>query len=454
MTTLLDKTIKAYIWIALAIYIILFVFWNNLFSYYNLLNITVFASYAFLLYICSIRPDDYFTKKRLTLTTFFYLLFFVSQYLSMSDFYTGNTMMFSEMDAKAYLKHSTHLANIPFSQYITYLKSIGWGYDDWGAPITLSFLLTIVPSKLFINFCFIIMGTIGAGSLFDIGKSIMQVKYAYIGSLSYSLASYTIFFYSSFLKEAILVFIVIESVWFLYKYFSGNSFHNLIVGLSISILLFFFRPPIAVFLWLAVVSYFIMQRGNNTNNAIALLVIFIIFSIAYSLIVENVNRYTSGGDITRTENYTKGNQFTLLVSAFGSLIGPFPEMLSLGGGKLSYKALFGAGLLFKYMLFFPYWKGFMYCIRSRNVIVYPMFVFTILEMSGLALVADGLELRKAIPHIPLFMLAAFWYMSEYDKDMDEEIYRSPYYVRTRRLFNLCLFFILFTTIVWNTIRLS
>ena len=454
MNTFLNKTIKAYLGIALAIYFFLFVFWNNLFSYYNMLNLVVFASYAFLLYVCSYRPDEYFTKSRLSLTVFVYLLFFVIQYLSLSDYYTGNTMMFSEMDAKAYLRHSSHLANIPLSKYLVYLKSIGWGYDDWGAPVVQSFLLTLVPSKLFVNFCYIVIGTIGACALFDIGRSIMQVKYAYIASLSYSVASYSLFFCSSFLKEAILVFIVIESFWFLYKYFSGEGFYHLFIGLSISLLLFFFRPPIAVFIWIAVGAYFIMQRGNNANSAIALLVIFVIFSVAYSLVIENVNRYTSGGDITRTEGYVKGTRFTLLVSALGSLIGPFPEMFSLGGGNLSYKALFGAGLLFKYLLLFPFWKGFMYCIRARHAIAYPLFVFAILEMSGLALVADGLELRKALPHIPIYILAAFWWMSEYDEDVDELIYQTRYYVWSRRIFNLCVIFILFTTIVWNTARLS
>lgn len=77
MNTFLNKTIKAYLGIALAIYFFLFVFWNNLFSYYNMLNLVVFASYAFLLYVCSYRPDEYFTKSRLSLTVFVYLLFFV-----------------------------------------------------------------------------------------------------------------------------------------------------------------------------------------------------------------------------------------------------------------------------------------------------------------------------------------------------------------------------------------
>lgn len=96
----------------------------------------------------------------------------------------------------------------------------------------------------------------------------------------------------------------------------------------------------------------------------------------------------------------------------------------------------------------------MYCIRARHAIAYPLFVFAILEMSGLALVADGLELRKALPHIPIYILAAFWWMSEYDEDVDELIYQTRYYVWSRRIFNLCVIFILFTTIVWNTARLS
>ena len=86
--------------------------------------------------------------------------------------------------------------------------------------------------------------------------------------------------------------------------------------------------------------------------------------------------------------------------------------------------------------------------------MFPLFTFVFLEMLGLSVALDGLELRKALPHIPFFIIAAFWFMFKYDDNVDNEVLNSPYYIKTNRMLNGCIFFVVVAALIWNTIRLT
>lgn len=453
MTFLLNKTTRVYILLGVTLYAILFIYWENSISWYNMLNVFSFAAYAFLLWMSANRDVAFYTSKRLGLTVFVSSLVFVGLYLMMSDYYTGNTFLFSEIDAKAYEKMCLRLLKIPIGEWVPYLQTTKWNYDDWGAPFFITLILKIVPNKLFLNFCFVLLNTLSAIMLFGIGKIIMQTRYAYISSLSYATASYMIFFMGSFLKEQLFVFNAIASMYMLYKYwFSKNIFFLMLGGLT-SLLLLLFRVPVALFMWAAYASLLILGSKDKIKLAFFIIIGFVVSFLAYSSAQYSADLYVKGGEVTETYYFQHYNLFQKIVLYMGALIGPFPQMLQIGD-MLSAKSIYGAGTLFKLLLFFPFWKGFIYCIREKKKDLYPLFTFVILEMVGLMLVLDGLELRKAIPHVPFFILASFWFMSEYDEDADDEIQSTPYYIWSNREYNVCIIATIIIAIVWNVIRVN
>ena len=86
----------------------------------------------------------------------------------------------------------------------------------------------------------------------------------------------------------------------------------------------------------------------------------------------------------------------------------------------------------------------------------PLFVFTFLEMLALSIMNDGLELRKAMPHISTFYMAAFWFISDYDERAEKEqsvqaLYPLPKAKPEFVLFGTALF-VVFATFVWDTMR--
>lgn len=417
---LLNKIVKSYIFIGIVLYAAIFIYWNNSISYFNLLNVFTFFSYAFLLWRSMNMPDEYFTSKKIGTIVFIYSSFFVGMYLYMSDYYVGNTFLFSEVDARKYEKMVNGLLQLPLDEWIPFISRHGWGYDDFGAPVYMAAIYSIVPHKFFLNLSYILLNTLIAMMLYGIGRVFMRNRYAFMSAMSFSIASYMLFYMGSFLKEELFVFIVVASLYFLYKYWRSQNMIYLAGGVLVSISLGLFRVPVALFMLAAYASLLLMGSRDKIKLCFFIIVCCTALAFAYGAAQYSANLYIKGGDVFGTYYFLHYNTFQKIVLGLGALIGPFPQLLQIGDA-LSEKSFYGSGLLFKLLLFYPFWKGLAYCIKGKRIELYPIFTFTVLEMISLILVLDGLELRKAIPHVPFFILAAFWYLNEIDvMDYHEE----------------------------------
>ena len=448
---LISKITRSYFVMGLILYPIILFYWLDSFNYYNLLNIASWLTYAYLLWSCVNKDESYFTPRRLTLTVLVYTSIFVMLYLQMSFYYTGNIFLFSELDARVYYALASRMKDMGFVDAINYVSQ-RWKYDDWGAPMTLAFLMKIVPYKAFVNFVYIMMNCICVLCLFDIGQKIgMTRKYSYMGALTYGIASYGIFFMGSFLKEDILLFLVIISFFLLYQYKSKQNLLYLAGGGFSSLLIIFFRVPVALFVWVAYATLLLFDGRSHVKKALFFFLFFVVGIMGAGLVLYSSSRYANSGNVTQSYSYVTTTLFQKLTSTAGALIGPFPTLFQISTVKFTSKPMFGAGLLFKFLLFFPFWKGLVYCLKSRAVEIYPLFLFVVIEMAGLCIVFDGLELRKAIPHLAFFILAAFWYMDRFDKDTDEGIRATPYYYWTYMGMRISIIAVFVLTLTWNVL---
>ena len=446
--TMLSKIIRAYFFVGIASYLLISLYWLHSVNFYNVLNMATFLSYAYLLWICVNKVDDYFSNRRLWLTVFVYSLIFVSFYLLLSYYYTDNTFLFSNNDARKYELHSFRMKDMGFMEAIEYISDV-WRYDDWGAPMSMAFILKIIPSKLFLNFCYVLMNSISALMLFDIGKMLgMTKKYAYMAALSYSIASYSLFMMGTFLKEETFILLIVMSIWCLYRYRESSKLWYLIMGGVVSVFIIFFRVPAALFVWLAYTSLLLLGDGSHVKKGL-----FVILGIIVSVLVVgmwhySVSRYANEGNITSIRTYTSTSLFQKMTGYVSILIGPFPTLYHLTGAALKYKSLNGAGILFKFLLFLPFWKGLILCIRTKAAALFPIYVYTIANMLGLMVVLR-IDFRFAMTNMPFFMLAAFWYLDRYDTDADETVRATPYYYWTNIELQFCLCIVFVVTLAWN-----
>lgn len=324
---LLNRIIRDYLTIGVILYLIIFFYWLDSFNYYNILNVVALLSYAYLLWACVNKAEDYFTNSRLWLTVFIYSLVMVGLYLQMSYFYKGDTFLFSELDAKIYARSSNRLKDLSFSDSLTYLSN--WTYDDWGAPVCMAFFLKIIPLKLFVNFCYIVLNSLGAICLYSIGKSLrMTRKYAYLAAMSYAIASYSLFYMGSFLKEELLCFLVITSFYFLYRYRCSHNLMFLAVGGLLSVLLIFFRVPIALFVWISYSSILLLGDKSHIKRTLFLFLFAIVAIFSIGLVLYSSTRYANSGDVASSYQYVNTTLFQKIVSSVGALVGSFPDFIS------------------------------------------------------------------------------------------------------------------------------
>lgn len=449
-TTMLSKMIRAYLFIGLTAYLIIFLYWLNSINLYNILNMVTFLSYAYLLWMCVNKEEDYFTNRRLGITVCVYSLIFVSLYLLLSYYYTDNTFLFSYRDARVYEQLSFQMKDMSLPEAFNYISDV-WRYDDWGAPISMAIILKIVPSKLFVNFCYILMNTIIALLMCDMGKMLgISRKYSYIAALAFSIASYSLFIMGSFLKEETFELLIILSIWGLYKYKISSKIEYLILGGAVSILIIFFRVPVALFIWLSYAALLLLGDGSHIKKALFVILGIIVSVLVVGLWQYSANRYANEGDITSSVKYIQTSLFQKIVGYISISVGPFPTMYHLTGTTLRYSAMIGAGLLFKFLLFLPFWKGVVYSVRTKARLLYPMYVFTILNMVGLMVVLR-IDFRFALTSMPFFFLASFWFMNQYDTDVDESVMVTPYYYWTNMELKVCLCVVFVVTLAWNVL---
>lgn len=459
MHSLLKTTMHMYIWIGVLLFAVLIPCCDGSIHYYNLINVLLFMSYAIVMWSAIGREEYYYTHGRLASTVFIYSFISVCLCLQMSYYYTGDTYYWDLTDPWAYITMDTKFVenDVSFFEQPEWLaRERGWGPSDWGACMTQTLFLKLIPSRYFLFFIETVVGSIGAVIMFDFCKIIMRKDYAYMTALSYSISSFSIYYYASFRKEIFMVLIVIASFWSFYKYLSSrNKIYLWLCGI-ISAFMFFFRPAVLGLMIMGIGSYYIGKRINKKNAPYIILILVMAIGLSISVIISKLSSFSD--DLAKNENYIDTTPFGILVSTIGVLIGPFPQMLQLGQVNMSQLPLYGPGLLLKYILFLAFWNGFIISLKKQESIVFPLFFFSILEMIALAIMNDGLELRKAMPHICTFYIAAFWFISKYDERVIEEGFMPGLYplkkVKPEMMFFGLSALVFFSTIVWNTMRIK
>lgn len=409
----------------------------------SLVNLFTVLFYGIILFYTSQKEDSYYTNRNLFFTVFSISIFFLIILYSLSWFYNQDIMVFCYSDASYYLSTVEKMHQEDFFHSLRHIAR--WPSEDWGAPVSMLLFYNMIPSKAFINFFYIILGSISSVSLFQIGRRIMSLKHAYISSLIFSISSYWIFYHSSCLKESVMVFIVIESFYFFYKYLDDKKLYNIIIAIITSLLLIFFRPAIIVFLWGGCSIYLMLNSNNKLIWITSLFLVSFTLYFSASYIKDIFDHYTHEGDVETISTYIGATQFNIWTNRVASLIGPFPNLVA-NTDDISYKHIYGPGLLLKYMLFVPFWYAIYYSIKHKFWYILPIAFFAIFEMFSLYYINNGLVVRKALPHMPFFTIVALWMISLCD---DNETFINHRFLTVSKI---SWIIVLISTFIWNVFK--
>jgi hypothetical protein len=432
-----------YLIISIFLYIILF---NNSSDEFNF--IVPLAIFTTIIYSITLHLSYQIQKSRtiLAIEVFIYSAIFIFLYNSISYTYRGNFFLFSESDAVFYETQVLKLIDMPFSEAIAYYLTY-MSLDDLGMILILLPLYYINDSNLLLNLFYLFVNILIALNIFSLSQNFMSKKYAFLVSISYTLSSFSLFFHSSGLKESFMVLLIILSYNFYYKFLKNKNFLYLLLSLMFISSLLFFRPAISAMIIISLgLGSILQKKASFTIKIISSLIIIFLIAIA-DILIAIVNHYMVGGFDTliysrESEGMIIGSlSFTYAVNILAQLIGPLPTLISENKVMLTF---FAPGLIYRILLSFPFWLGVLYIYKTKNDKLYPLVFFVIMEMSALALLLEGLEFRKALPHIGIVFIIAFWFMDKYDNRL---------IIVKRKVFRIFFFFSIFILgvliFLWN-----
>ena len=385
-----------------------------------------------------------YSERTLFYTVLIYTFFLGIFFMLISEYYDGDNFLFSKQDAMYYFTLSSKAAGMGVFKGIKSIMA-NYTFEDWGALVFDTVVLYLIPSKLFLNAIYCLLGAIASVLLFRIGKVFMPKVYAFMAALAYSTSSYMVFFNCSFLKESLFVFVVICALYYQYHAIVLGSGRSLF-GVAIFIgLVFFFRPAVA---GLIAMSIFIYYGITLKGKAISLF----LYAAALGALLASLktmqdmfDNNTSGGNmdavIADTSNQAYSGGFNYFVSFFGAFLGPFPTLLPKISGPSPLEYL-GAGLTYKLFLVFPFWYGVYVVLKNWVIELFPLILFIVLEMLLTAAVCASLELRKVLLHVPFMYILTFY-----------GIYKgfSPH--QTNRITTLiCYSFAIGVILLWNVFK--
>ena len=438
---------RAYLLATIFLYLIFSVNITGDFLYINIFAIFSFVVYFLMLTTNTTTPIK--SQHNRVMVIFIYTLLALFMQNFISYFYNDNYFMFSTTDAMLYHTKAIRMVSMPSlaSAIDDYLQSME--SDDLGMVLVLYPLYHLVESNLILNFVYLIANIISALSIFNISKKFMTIRYAFVATLAYSLSSFVLFFDATGLKESFMVMLTILAFDFYYRFIESKKIIYLLLMLLSLEAIMFFRPAISVLILAGMgISAFFSDDIKRYIKVTILLLFLAVLVLFGGAIMAEVDDYTAGGidgliyARTIQGSIIGGLPFTYAVNILSQSIGPLPTIIS---SKKVLTMFYTSGLIYRVLLSAPFWFGVIYIFKRRVYKLYPLVLFTIFEMSALAFLMDGLELRKAMPHIPMVFIIAFWFLDRYDIGA---IKISKDY-RFKRFFALLMFILVILILYWN-----
>lgn len=396
------------------------ILYTRAFDYMTLGTVIAFISQICLMIFFANHEEMTSSPKVLFLTVFVYSLALGGIFMSISDYFAGDTFMLSKGDAMAYYKESMKVSQMGYIEGAKHLMS-HHDYDDWGSYFFDSFMMSLIRDKLFLNFAYMLLGACASVFLFKIGRNYMPDIYAFLAGLAYGTSSYMIFFHCSFLKESLFVFLVIAAMYNANQFIRENRQGALAAALLCLVCILFFRPVVAAFEIAGLSVYYGIKLKGRAISLFLYMMGAVILAVSMKSLQDISNTYTADGDIDRLIAYSGRDEysggFNYFVCFFGAFLGPFPTLFSKIVMNPSPIQFYGAGLTHKLFLAIPLWIGVFFAIKKWVIELFPLIVFCLMEMFATAYICDSLELRKVLLHVPFTYILAFYGLSHLSNNM-------------------------------------
>lgn len=387
---------------------------NSAFLYIHIVSFITFFIYGIILYNTAKQPCFFFTRRNLSIIVFSCSIIDSTILKLLSFAVDGDFFIFSQKDAVLYYTISMNVLGMGYIESIKYLFST-FAFDDLGMLLWTSSIFRIIPSLHFLNLSHCIVGTFSALMIFNISRYFMPRRYAFMASLAFSAASFTVMRQAMCLKETVMIFLIIASFHSFYLQLHTKKTGYILLTILCVYGIFMFRTPTALLLIVSFgLTYLLLYTKGVAATILGTFILVLIGST--SLFAYTYDRYLRGGDteliMERKNDLSRGggviNQLADPVAAFA---GPFPSVKVVAKKQTP---LYASGLLYRFLLFVPFFAGVYYIFKSQHLKMYPVALFFLMNALGLVASVKGLETRLSMPHLAMMYIVAFWFLAKYD----------------------------------------
>lgn len=380
-----------------------------------------------------------FLSKNILLSSLFFI--FINNILSY--YYTGSFFIFSEADAILYhsIAEKFQVNGYDFFHAFSSSSSKDLLFDDWGMPFLLSILYLLYSSNLVLNLFYILLSLFSARHMYNLSKNFMSNKFAYFATITFFTSSFIFWFNSSGLKESFMVYLIIAIFDLYYRFLKKRDLKVLIAAVLLLIIMLFFRPVVSFLIiggiGIGLISN--MKIGFTKTLLISILVLGMVLSFPFILDQKQKFANTDYDAMIETKDamIKGGVGFTYAVNVLGSFFGPFP---SFDIEEKTILSFFSSGLLFKVFISFFSFMGIITILKNNNKVFYPITVFLLLEIGSLIYILESLELRKSLPHFPIFYIIGFWVLYQISENK---------FITTKKAFPVISIVLIGLVFYWN-----
>jgi hypothetical protein len=344
-----------------------------------------------------------------------------------SYIYRENFFVFNEADALEYHNLAIGLmdGNYTIGEVLKQYRATNLDFSDYGMIYFTYINYLIFESNLMVNFSFWVIGLFSTRFMYHISLNFVDKKHAYLATLFLFTSSFIQWFNSSGLKEPIMIFLILMSYFYFYKYLKNKGLTYFLMIIAPLVLLLFFRPAVTLFILFGYFFYFFLQMRVNKYFKNFIILAFVLLFVSTNVVKSEFEKYTGGGTDQMIENLqveegmVKGGGlvFNYIVNIIASIFGVFPtvytdanfgihKILSVDNRLLL--SFHYPGLMLKVFFSTAFLVGFYYSIKNRIVLLIPITFFFITEMFALIFTLEALELRKSLPHFIWFYLFIFY----------------------------------------------
>lgn len=315
----------------------------------------------------------------------------------------GHYFSFSAVDSLYYEDIAKDAVKLNYKAGVNFFLENINSLDDVGYPLFLLTVYSVWNFTLFARIAIIIFTVLGAYYHFKTALFILPRNYAMLSTLIVFISPFTVHYASNGLKELIMLFISTVSVYHATSFILHHKIKNLLYGLSLALLMAFFRIPLILLLYASFITGIFFSEKRAKHQIFLYFAGLVVFAIGYFTYInfqEGIERFTSLDPEHQLERFSntagQGTRFTQIVMFIAAFIGPFPNLLPFEGKEnLSVISYF----LYIRLLLSPFFLfGIYNAIAKKTKAIYIMLAFTAFEIGSLYSIREIFEFRKAIPH--------------------------------------------------------